>query len=128
MLYDNALLVSVLSEAYLLTKKPRYREVIEETLAFIEREMQHPDGGFYAALDADSEGVEGKFYTWSREELETVLGEESDAFCAYYDVTEGGNWEHTNILWVRKPLAEVAQSLKMEEGTCRNSWTGDVKN
>ncbi len=115
MLYDNALLVSVLSEAYQLTKKPRYREVIEETLSFIEREMQDPEGGFYSALDADSEGVEGQFYTWSREELETVLGKDAAAFCAYYDVSEGGNWEHTNILWVRKSLAEVAQSLKMEE-------------
>ncbi|HOZ68615.1 MAG TPA: thioredoxin domain-containing protein [Chitinophagaceae bacterium] len=115
MLYDNALLVSVLSEAYQLTHKPRYREVIDETLAFIEREMMHPGGGFYSALDADSEGVEGKFYTWSRQELESELGEEAAAFCAYYDVSEAGNWEHTNILWIRKPMAEVAQSLKMEE-------------
>jgi uncharacterized protein YyaL (SSP411 family) len=115
MLYDNALLVSVLSEAYQLTGKKRYREVIEETLAFIEREMKHPDGGFYSALDADSEGVEGKFYTWSRKEIEEILGGEAESFCAYYDVTEGGNWEHTNILWVRKPLADVAAALQITE-------------
>ncbi len=115
MLYDNALLVSVLSEAFQLTGKPRYREVIEETLAFIEREMQHPDGGFYSALDADSEGVEGKFYTWSHEEIRSLLGNEADAFCAYYDITEAGNWEHTNILWVRKPLGEVASQLNIGE-------------
>lgn len=115
MLYDNALLVIALCEAYQLTGKPRYREVIAETLAFIEREMQDPDGGFYAALDADSEGVEGKFYTWSRQEIDSLLGNESNAFCAYYDVTDSGNWEHTNILWVRKPLGEVAAEMNLEE-------------
>jgi hypothetical protein len=115
MLYDNALLVIALCEAYQLTGKPRYREVIAETLAFIEREMMHPDGGFYAALDADSEGVEGKFYTWSLEEVRSLLGEDAAAFAAYYDITEAGNWEHTNILWVRKPLGEVAAGLNLDE-------------
>ena len=90
MLYDNALLISVLSEAYQLTGKTRYREVIEETLTFIEREMSHPEGGFYSALDADSEGVEGKFYTWSIEEIQALLGEDAEAFCAYYDITKAG--------------------------------------
>lgn len=113
MLYDNALLVIALCEAYQLTGTPRYREVIGETLAFVEREMQHPDGGFFAALDADSEGVEGKFYTWSLAEIQSVLGENAAAFAAYYDITEAGNWEHTNILWVKKPLAQVALELKI---------------
>lgn len=115
MLYDNALLVIALCEAFQLTGKARYREVIEETLAFIEREMEHPEGGFYSALDADSEGVEGKFYTWSLEEIRLILGPDARPFCAYYDISEAGNWEHTNILWVRKPLSEVATELNLEE-------------
>ncbi len=115
MLYDSALLVIALCEAYQLTGKARYREVITETLSFIEREMQHPDGGFYAALDADSEGVEGKFYTWSLEEIRSLLGDDTAAFAAYYDITEAGNWEHTNILWVRKSISQVAKELSLLE-------------
>lgn len=108
MLYDNALLVSVLSEAYLLTGKERYREVIGETMAFVEREMMHPSGGFYSAIDADSEGVEGKFYVWQLEEVRNWLGDDAELFCAYYDISEKGNWEHSNILRVRKPLPVFA--------------------
>jgi len=104
MLYDNALLVSVLSEAYQLTKKERYREVIAETMEFIKREMLHPQNGFYSALDADSEGEEGKFYVWEKEETELLLGNDAAIFCDYYDISEKGNWEEKNILRVRKPL------------------------
>jgi uncharacterized protein len=113
MLYDNALLISVLSEAYQLTKKERYKEVIEETIAFIERELLHPDKGFYAALDADSEGVEGKFYVWSQEEIQDLLGANADIFCEYYDVTKKGNWEETNILRIKKPIDQVAVEKKI---------------
>jgi uncharacterized protein YyaL (SSP411 family) len=108
MLYDNALLVDVMSEAYQLTKNELYARTIADTLGFVEREMTDAGGGFYSALDADSEGVEGKFYTWSREEIEEVLGADAGLFCAYYDVTEEGNWEETNILWVTKPAAVFA--------------------
>jgi uncharacterized protein YyaL (SSP411 family) len=108
MLYDNALLVSVLSEAYQLTKKERYKEVIEETITFIQRELLHPGKGIYAALDADSEGVEGKFYVWSREEIQDLLGANADIFCEYYDVTKKGNWEETNILRIKKPAEQFA--------------------
>ena len=104
MLYDNALLIPVLSEAYQLTKIERYKEAIEETMEFVKRELLHPLKGFYAALDADSEGTEGKFYVWSLKEIKEVLGEDAAIFCEYYNVTEQGNWEHTNILWVKKPL------------------------
>lgn len=101
MLYDNALLVTVLSEAYQLTKKELYADAITGTLEFIQREMTSPEGGFYSALDADSEGIEGKFYTWSKREIEDVLGKEDSVwFCPIFDVSEGGNWEHTNILWL----------------------------
>jgi uncharacterized protein YyaL (SSP411 family) len=101
MLYDNALLVMAYCEAYQLTGYARYQRAIEETLAFVEREMMHENGAFYSALDADSEGVEGKFYTWSLSEIEEVLGAEAKDFCAFYDITEEGNWEHTNIPWMK---------------------------
>lgn len=110
MLYDNALLVSVLSEAYQLTKKEKYREVINETIAFIERELMHPGKGFYAALDADSEGVEGKFYVWTYEEINALLGENAALFCAYYDIGPGGNWEGQTILWVKISAEQFAEN------------------
>jgi uncharacterized protein YyaL (SSP411 family) len=108
MLYDNALLVDVLSEACQLTRNESYAQTITDTLAFIEREMTDAGGAFYAALDADSEGVEGKFYTWSKAEIDALLGDRSPLFCEFYDVTEHGNWEEQNILWLRRPLKEFA--------------------
>lgn len=108
MLYDNALLVTVLSEAYQLTGKTRYKEVIEETMAFIQREMMDASGGFYAALDADSEGVEGKFYVWQLDEVKELLGADAGIFCAYYDISDTGNWEGSNILRVKKSLEVFA--------------------
>ena len=108
MLYDNALLVSVLSEAYQLSGKERYKEVIHETIVFLHRELLHPAKGFYAALDADSEGVEGKFYVWGAEEVKTLLEEGAAIFCDYYDVTEKGNWEYGNILRVKKTIENFA--------------------
>jgi uncharacterized protein YyaL (SSP411 family) len=104
MLYDNALLIAVLSEAYQLTKKERYKEVIDETMEFIGRELLHPLNGFYSALDADSEGVEGKFYVWEKIEVELLLGNDAAIFCDYYDISARGNWEEKNILRVKKPL------------------------
>lgn len=92
MLYDNALLVTVYSEACQVTRNPEYERVIRQTLAFVERELLSPEGGFYSALDADSEGEEGKFYVWQKQEVEQVLGADAGLFCAYYDVTDDGNW------------------------------------
>lgn len=108
MLYDNALLVIVLSEAYQLTRNPLYERAIRQTLAFVEREMLSPEFGFYSALDADSEGVEGKYYVWDKASIDAILGDEAPLFCAFYDVTERGNWEHTNILNVKVAPAEFA--------------------
>jgi len=108
MLYDNALLLDVLCDAYQLTKNDSYAQTIRDTMTFITREMTAPGGGFYAALDADSEGVEGKFYTWSKAEIHHILGEQAKPFCEYYDVTDHGNWEEQNILWVQQPLAAFA--------------------
>jgi uncharacterized protein YyaL (SSP411 family) len=104
MLYDNALLVSVMAEAWQITGRPIYKRAIEQTLKFVHDELSSRDGGFYSALDADSEGEEGKFYVWSRAEVETVLGKEAELFCEFYDVTEEGNWEHKNILNVPVPV------------------------
>ena len=98
MLYDNALLVPAYLEAYQVTGKAEYRRVATETLEYVLREMQGPEGGYYSSQDADSEGVEGKFFVWRKKEVEALLGDRSETFCNYYDVTEGGNWEETNIL------------------------------
>jgi uncharacterized protein YyaL (SSP411 family) len=114
MLYDNALLVDVISEAYLVTGNPLYANTIAETLAFVEREMTDAGGAFYAALDADSEGVEGKFYTWSKAEIDAILGADADIFCRFYDISEHGNWEETNILWVQQPLDAFAAAHQLD--------------
>jgi uncharacterized protein YyaL (SSP411 family) len=106
MLYDNALLISIISEAYQLTGNKRYKEVIEETIEFLQREMLHHEGGFYAALDADSEGEEGKFYVWNYEEVKALLKENANTFCDYFDIKFQGNWEGENIPW-RKETEEV---------------------
>ena len=136
MLYDNALLVSVLSEAYKLTvegERPStlrllpsavIQETIGETLEWVKREMTHPAGGFYSAQDADSEGVEGKFYVWDKNEIGAVLGEEAALFCAFYDVTEEGNWEGKNILRRPSTFEEFAAANKMEV----ESLKGRLKN
>ena len=117
MLYDNALLVIAMSEAYQITNNEKYREAIVATLDFAERELLSPEGGYYSALDADSEGVEGKFYTWSKAEIDELLGDDSAIFNKYYNVSEKGNWEHTNILHVTISLEEFAKqnNLDLEE-------------
>ena len=101
MLYDNAQLVSLYSQAYRVTQRPLYRRVVYETLDFIAREMTSTEGAFYSSLDADSEGEEGKFYVWTAAEVDQWLGEAADLFKDYYHVTERGNWEEgKNILYV----------------------------
>ncbi|MET0392407.1 MAG: thioredoxin domain-containing protein [Chitinophagaceae bacterium] len=122
MLYDNALLLNVLSEAYQLTRKERYREVIAETIGFVQRELLHTlpgsgEKGFYAALDADSEGVEGKFYIWHPLEVKEVLGEDATLFCRYYDITAAGNWHEgkgSSILRVKTPPEQFARENGLE--------------
>ncbi|MEJ9151369.1 thioredoxin domain-containing protein [Bacillus smithii] len=99
MLYDNALLMYAYTEAYQITKNERYRRIVLEIADFVAREMTHPEGGFYSAIDADSEGEEGKFYVWSKEEIMDVLGEETGTiFSELYHVTDQGNFEGKNIL------------------------------
>ncbi|HBP87786.1 MAG TPA: aldo/keto reductase [Nitrospirales bacterium] len=113
MLYDNALLARTYVEAFQVTGENRYRQVATETLDYILREMTAPEGGFYSATDADSEGVEGKFFVWTPEQIREILTNEQDAtrFCAYYDITDEGNWEHTNIPRTKKSLETVAKEL-----------------
>jgi len=112
MLYDNALLSRIYFEAFQATKRESYRRVGEEILGYVLREMQGPRGGFYSTQDADSEGVEGKFYIWTREEIKNVLGKElGTPFCAYYGVTQQGNFEkEASVLSVASTLEKISQS------------------
>jgi uncharacterized protein YyaL (SSP411 family) len=115
MLYDNALLVSTLADAYSLTKNETYKQVIEETLAFVARELTHSEGGFYSALDADSEGEEGKFYVWKYDEVQIVLGKDAAIFCDFFDIKPGGNWEGKSIPWIKLPLKQFAENNGVDE-------------
>jgi hypothetical protein len=112
MLYDNALLSRLYLHAYQATGRPIYRRIAEETLDYVLREMTAPDGGFYSSQDADSEGVEGKFYVWSRQEIISTLGaEDGELFSRYYGVTEEGNFEGRNILHVPQEEAALAEQI-----------------
>lgn len=106
MAYDNALLLIVLAEAFQITRNPAYATVIEETIDFLKREMLSAEGGFFAALDADSEGEEGKFYTWHIQEVRDLLKEDAAWVCEVLDITENGNWEHVNIPRLLHDLSE----------------------
>jgi uncharacterized protein YyaL (SSP411 family) len=107
MLYDNALLARVYLNAWKTTKRPFYRRIAEATLDWILAEMQHEDGGFYSSLDADSEGVEGKYYVWETNEIREVLGDDAGLFIELYGLSESGNWEGTNILHGPADVSEM---------------------
>jgi uncharacterized protein YyaL (SSP411 family) len=100
MLYDNGQLISLYARAYMLSKNNLFEEIIKRTLQFIKRELSSPEGAFYSSFDADSEGVEGKYYVWTKKEITALLGVNADWFCNYFNVTENGNWDGSNILWV----------------------------
>jgi len=104
MLYDNALLIKSMADLFRLTKDQEVGRAIHETMNFIQSEMMHPEGGFYSAIDADSEGIEGKFYVWQKTEIDKLLGDDAPLFCEIYNVTEAGNWEHSNILNLSESL------------------------
>jgi uncharacterized protein YyaL (SSP411 family) len=124
MLYDNSLLASAYVEAYQVTGEPYYRQVVEETLAYVLREMTSPEGPFYSTQDADSEGVEGKFFVWSRDEVQDVLGPDAELFCSIYDVTGEGNWEGHNILHLARGLDQEARMLGIAEEDLRRRLEG----
>ena len=118
MLYDNAQLAQLYLDAYLLNDNPYFKHIAEETLAFVMKELRSPEGGFYSSLDADSEGVEGKFYVWDKSEIDRLLEPKAaEIFCDYYDVTELGNFEHQNILHIQTDSNASASrfGLKAEE-------------
>ena len=114
MLYDNGQLASLYSEGYLKFKNPLYKEIVFESLEFIERELLDETGAFYSALDADSEGEEGKFYVWNETELRLVIRQDFEIFKSYYNINNKGLWEHENYILLRKKSKqEIAKKYKV---------------
>jgi len=113
MLYDNAQLISLYSEANTFKSSQLYKQVVDEIIAFTLRELMARNGGFYSALDADSEGVEGKFYTFTKAEIKEIAGDEAELFCIYYNITDEGNWEEesTNVLYRKEKDLQLANKL-----------------
>jgi len=108
MLYDNGQLMGLYAQAFQLTKNPLYKNIIYKTHQFLQHELTHESGLFYSALDADSEGIEGKYYIWTRQELVEYLGENEPLFSLYYSVDAYGNWEHgANILYKTRTIEEL---------------------
>jgi hypothetical protein len=118
MLYDNAQLLPLYLKLYQITQEPFYARVARQTLAYLQREMRHPAGGFYATQDADSEGEEGKFFVWTKADIDAQLGEQARLCSRYYDVTENGNWEHgNNILHLTISLEQLAKMFDQDLAT-----------
>jgi uncharacterized protein YyaL (SSP411 family) len=130
MLYDNAQLARAYLHGWQALSHERYRRVCEETLDWALREMRGPEGGFYSALDADSEGEEGRFYVWTAEELRAILGEDSEEIGAYYGVSEAGNFEGRNILHlaggvaVPEPEGLAVARQALYEARAERVWPG----
>ncbi len=123
MLYDNALLARTYLEAFQVTGHSDYKRVTREILDYIIREMTSPEGGYYSATDADSEGVEGKFFVWDPEQIKAIAPSEQDAdrFCAYYDITADGNWEHHSIPNTPRTLEQAAEHLSCSPEALRET-------
>ncbi|HEX4491120.1 MAG TPA: thioredoxin domain-containing protein [Acidimicrobiia bacterium] len=112
MLYDNALLLRAYTQGWLITREARYARVVDETIGYLLRDLRRPGGGFASAEDADSEGEEGRFYVWSRAELEEVCGDDAAEAIRYWGVTDGGNFEGRNILHVVDPHEEPPDAVQ----------------
>jgi uncharacterized protein YyaL (SSP411 family) len=106
MLYDNAQLTELYSHAFAFFGKEEYKKVVFETISFVEKDLMHPCGAFFSALDADSEGEEGRFYVWSEEELVDIIGREYPLFADYFNVNETGYWENGNYILLRSQSDE----------------------
>jgi uncharacterized protein YyaL (SSP411 family) len=120
MLYDNALLARAYLHGWQASREERLRRVCCETLDWVLTEMRGPEGGFYSALDADSEGVEGRFYVWTLDQLQEVLGELAEEAIAYFGVTERGNFEHgTNVLQATGPEPRQLEEIRKRLGEAR---------
>ncbi|MFT4552518.1 MAG: hypothetical protein ACI9S8_001143 [Chlamydiales bacterium] len=116
MLYDNALIVRATLEMWQLTKKPHYRKLSEDVISYLISNLEHKNGGFYSAEDADLEGKEGYYYTWTYEEVANILGfDNCTLFCEYYDITRDGNFEGRNVINAPYSLEEYAELKEMEE-------------
>lgn len=109
MLYDNAIIASSYFYAWELTGKQLYYDICKDVLDYILRELTHSDGGFYSSEDADSEGEEGYYYTWSYQEIQNILGENAPLFCSYYSIVPEGNFEERNILYQKESFSDYAQ-------------------
>jgi uncharacterized protein len=120
MLYDNAQLIGLYAKAFQLTKKELYKDVVYQTIEFVQRELGSSNGAFFSSLDADSEGVEGKYYVWKKEELEEILKKEAELYCDFYHVTHEGNWEEqTNILYRSDNLKDIIIKYNLPEPALR---------
>ncbi|WP_331457663.1 thioredoxin domain-containing protein [Bacillus sp. AM 13(2015)] len=122
MLYDNALLMEAYTEAYQLTSKPEYEKLVQRLIQFIKQDMMNPGGSFYSAIDADSEGKEGQYYVWSKDEIITHLGEELGAlFCEVYHITEEGNFEGENIPHtISTSFEDIKASFSIDDKTLQS--------
>lgn len=117
MLYDNALIIDVLCDAYQITGEEIYKKGIDETITFCLNNLMEANGGFMSAIDADSEGEEGKYYVWEKETIEKILGKEAKYFCSYYGVKTNGNWEDKNILHVSQSIESFASENEIDLNT-----------
>ena len=121
MLYDNSQLVSLYAAAYKHTKNENYKTIIAETLDFIQRELTSVDGGFYASLDADSEGEEGKYYVWSQQELQQILSDDAELILDYYNIETNGNLENgINILFKTEADTTIAERYNLSESELKS--------
>lgn len=135
MLYDNAQLISLYTEAYNLTKNPLYKEIACDTLQFIENEWYKTEGYFYSAYDADSDGEEGKFYVWNQLDLKDLLGENFDVFSDYFEINDKGYWEHGNYILMRSEnQIQLLTKFNLTKNeldhiilTCKNSLKQEAK-
>lgn len=116
MLYDNAQLIEVYSLAYRLNPNPLYKSLVEQTFSFAQRQLMAPSGAFYSALDADTAGQEGGYYTWTKSELEQLLGYDSELVSVAFGITPNGNWENTNILYRALTNSQLASLFGIPEG------------
>ncbi len=129
MLYDNAQLVQLYAEAYQRTQKPLYRSVVEKTLQFVDAVWSDQAGGFYSSLDADSEGVEGKYYVWTEAQIDRAIGdkERADRFKRFYNIKARGNWENGhNILFQTQSLQQMASTFAMTEQALQRQIVQDL--
>lgn len=117
MLYDNGQLISLYANAYKVTKNPEYKRIVEQTVAWAERELLDESGAYYSSLDADSEGEEGKFYVWQKSEIDSLITNPTHAkiYNEYYTIKENGNWEHTNILYVTNEIDKVLKENNINQ-------------